>query len=617
MKSLSKRLTKSLVRSLMTFALLGGGPALAQEEPPADPEAGQPAPLAPLNLATFGRDLEDLELDYFTSPQGELRSVVGVIDAGVDRRQLEADPGPALAAGLRRYFDANRGRYGFAAGLMNLLVVDTPELVRQGELYSVKAHLASSGMRITRSAFSCLFARSGELMACSGNLPSASVDPARLPRSSVASPELAVQAAFAEAGLEYPADLGPYNGLAFPGRLSWVAQSGEGHIEVEEFVDAATYALLWKIETGEEWLVYDLARAQIVRRGLQEDDIHDSLPVQHRAPTAASFGASVGNSTLAQTERIGTAGPYKFNVLQYGQLSGYDWALSRVDDNNSPEVSSISGPNLPGGFPSNSGSALRQQTVFHWAWRARAHFRWDAWGTHAPKKTNTLDLLVDEPNKCSTPACFKDWGIINDPGLYFDFGEGAALEPHTIVHEFGHYIVWTYGDVDNGCDPGKDESDSIDESVADFVTQLVFHRLLRSSGIQNPYLRNNAWNPANSSYPRTFATSNCGQAAWIYGAPFVEAMWESLHGVDCRTRGAAACNGLSNSGAATPFGDFGWTNRNDANQSLTRALAFALQVTGDEPAFSDLKLWMMFDLLLNGQSNPAIALLRVASFHGF
>jgi len=190
----------------------------------------------------------------------------------------------------------------------------------------------------------------------------------------------------------------------------------------------------------------------------------------------------------------------------------------------------------------------------------------------SPNRDQNVDIHAD------------DSGVVDDNGnpnaISVISGKAFARikvsRQQTMMHEYGHYVVWTYDDVSNYCEQGSDEGDALDETLANVFAGLY----ARDSRDINPkYGAYSGLTGAPS--PHTDADSlllqdvNCssGEDPHGLGEAFEQAVWELLFNRNCN---------IDNCTSSSGGGDRIWTgaNRDEVVRHVGASLGFALKSLG-------------------------------------
>lgn len=192
-------------------------------------------------------------------------------------------------------------------------------------------------------------------------------------------------------------------------------------------------------------------------------------------------------------------------------------------------------------------------------------------------------------NACGdAPACWNRFNTdIYLDAEYMTRGRGIQL----LLHEYGHYVNWTYGSFSDWCWPGSDEGDAIHETFAD-LAGLLF--IARGSEIASTY---NQAGLVVSQFPGrhrdgsptiVYDPENCNVAPYNehnVGKGLEQAFWEVLWNQDCAT-GDACASGLSTFGDDIFLGAY--NDRGTVNNIVAEATARTLQATGSDVTFDEI-----------------------------
>ena len=180
------------------------------------------------------------------------------------------------------------------------------------------------------------------------------------------------------------------------------------------------------------------------------------------------------------------------------------------------------------------------------------------------------------------------------------------------MHEYGHYVVWTYGDLSYNCDQSRDEGAALNETLGNVFAGLYG-------------LDSNEINPRYGAYsglvgapaPHTDDSSllrndvNCSESQDVHGhgEAFEQAVWELLFNRDCT---------IDNCTSTIGHGNRIWVgaSRDDVLRHVGAALGFSLKVLGQNITHSQVAAQMIEKIRLDSGSSTANRARSVFTHHG-
>jgi hypothetical protein len=266
-------------------------------------------------------------------------------------------------------------------------------------------------------------------------------------------------------------------------------------------------------------------------------------------------------------------------------------------------IQSCSASNRPS-FLGTSGDSLREQGAFYAANQMRGFIEQNVWDSVDPNRDSNVDIHMDDPDP-PTASFDNFWTSIE---VNQSFGQ---LE--SIMHEYGHYVVWTYDDVSQECDPGTDEGDSLDETLANVFAELYARDspdIDPTYGAIGGFAFGNG--PAAHTNANSLITQNvqCAQANDVLdGQAFQQAVWELLFNRDCDLGTCA-----STSGTGTRIWED--TSREQIIKNVGAALGFALRSLGENITHSQVRAQMIRKIRSDSGDSAADRAREVFRHHG-
>ena len=181
------------------------------------------------------------------------------------------------------------------------------------------------------------------------------------------------------------------------------------------------------------------------------------------------------------------------------------------------------------------------------------------------------------------------------------------------MHEYGHYVVWTYDGISNDCDPGDNEGDSLDETMANVFAEVYARD---SRDIDPTYGAIGGFALGNGPFAHINANSlitqnvQCSQANDpVDGQAFQQAVWELLFNRDCDIGACSSSNGNGN--IIWPGAD-----RDLVVANVGAALGFALRSLGENITHSQVRAQMIRKIRSDSGDGPADRAREVFRHHG-
>jgi hypothetical protein len=240
----------------------------------------------------------------------------------------------------------------------------------------------------------------------------------------------------------------------------------------------------------------------------------------------------------------------------------------------------------------------------------RAFIHQNVWSQVAPNRDANVDIHMDDTTVVDANG---------NPSAFFN-GFFTSIHAHqgrgqkqVLMHEYGHYVVWTYDDVSGYCEQGIDEGDAIDETLGNVFAGLqalangdINPRYGAYSGLDGaPVPHTNA---ASLIMHDVFCTANQDDPHEKAEA-FEQAVWELLFNRN------ATMDVTTN---ASSHGNRIWigASRADVIRHVGASLGFALKVLGANNTHQQIAAQMIEKVRLDSGSATADRAKSVFLHHG-
>jgi hypothetical protein len=412
--------------------------------------------------------------------------------------------------------------------------------------------------------------------------------------------------AFAEDGVESSSEEGVLH--EFP------TQDGY-EISLLQAIDYATMRNVWVAKYNEKELRIDDERLEVARTIRHVDEINDTYStcyVRHhewprdgngRATTIVSPSGSVEGSRTCGADTL----PWPFNVAYWHlKYEPYFTAhgIARIDDVDSSETEIVCSMPCQACFIASSGDYFEQQNAFYYVSNMRSRMLYTVWDRVAPNRDSNVDIHLDA---ASGPAYSDYFTSINMPPFWSNRAD-------TLLHEYGHYVVWTYDDVSNQCTT-TNQGDAIDETLADCFAMVA----VANDGIINAsYVTLQDW-PL-SQFPGAhrfnsaiFGYGSCGNDHHLVGLNFEQAFWELLWNKDM-----LQCGMDPTCWTNSDFSNQVWVghSRNDVVRFMGGSVGYALKVLPYDLTYAQLIAQMYQKWLIDSGATDANRARAVFAHHG-
>lgn len=257
-------------------------------------------------------------------------------------------------------------------------------------------------------------------------------------------------------------------------------------------------------------------------------------------------------------------------------------------------------------FSATSGDFLEQQNMFYYAELMRTYMQQNCWDSHGFDQQANIDIHTDDPNH-STAAWNDVWTDIR-------IGPNFSNRPDALMHEYGHSVVWSYGDVSGWCFDGSDEGNAIDETLGDTFAMITIADDSRINTIyttleDNPF--GGQFTGAHGHSASLFGLEPCASTDdHFVGRAFEQAFWELLFNLNCQQHSCAN---------TTLFGHDIWLSPETFEDTIAHmgsALGGAMSALGQNITFGQIVTQMNAVWVLESGSATAARARLVFSHHG-
>ncbi len=186
--------------------------------------------------------------------------------------------------------------------------------------------------------------------------------------------------------------------------------------------------------------------------------------------------ATATTTTTLQCGNDEWFGTYYWHLKRQNTLpnTSYKHEIGRIQDANSAQLEiSTTNVNLVPAFTSTAANSLRQQTAFYIQSQMRTFIKQNMWDDVNPEQEYNVHIKIDDTSVGT--ADFR-WGLreIRCNSTTGGCTAGNCCRGDVLAHEYGHYVVATYGDVSGFCAAGVDEGDDLDETLANVHASIFF-----------------------------------------------------------------------------------------------------------------------------------------------
>jgi hypothetical protein len=511
--------------------------------------------------------------EVLKAPDGRVSMVIGRFDVGLDAETSRQDD---------RALEALSGFVGAHEAYQRITprwrVASSQPI--DGEFYILHLDQYVDDVRVVDADQTAVFFRDGALQSLNGRLVSPSSPGPR---------DIGVDRAIEIFRSERV--VGTDLRLVFDGR-AWV----DGEYTLEEVYSDLLGGFAWQYRHRGQEALLDQQTASVVSVDNGEEQLLGLCNVAHRDwPRDGSGYATLLNESsnnvmqTAQCEAseslLGNTCTFRLQLEPFGSSH----QIERVEDVDGAEAEVVqSCATTTAQFPGTNGDAVREQGAFLVQEQMRYYTTQNCWLNTAPDTEYDVQIHVDDAALTVAPAAFNQYYSVNGAEIHCNPAQPILDSNNVIVgyrngctqdvisHEYGHYVVSTYGDFSNLCSVGVDEGDSLDEAIANAFASLTWRdgylTKARYGAFQGFAFNNGSVHTTSASTrPVACLTGNDPRD----GIPFLQAFWELSYNRNCSTA-ACTANSLFNTSAVSSI----WSglNEDDVLWRLGRALAHSISV---------------------------------------
>jgi hypothetical protein len=429
-------------------------------------------------FATLTTDVSmanEVETKVIKDPQGAALSIIGRYDVGLEKGaslwSSSRVPAPAVGEAVSKFILDDRKRSGLSDyDNVRLVVksvdrVDNQTVVAQVDQYVGELRVIDSDLRV-------VFTEDGFLQSLNGG-----VVPNRSPQ---ARPALKLDRVLEILKNDAKAaEMGDLDGCQKAGQGEWNRKDGA---TIVVGWSRKYNSAVWKASLPEEIIWIDDKSGAIERRHSQRRyGPTNGCDVRHRNwpragnGKATSLGETSGATMVSRitceaNEWWGTC-----NWRLQRQPSGFKHPIDRVQDEDGAEAEvqlACTAGTRPT-FTASNGDALREQGAFYIVNQMRFYMDKDVWKQVAPDRDANVDVHVDDRNVVYPGGSgFSGAVAWFDPFWTSIRSHRDRAQQETFMHEYGHYVVWTYGDLSYNCDQSRDEGAALNETLGNVFAGL-------------------------------------------------------------------------------------------------------------------------------------------------
>lgn len=391
------------------------------------------------------------------------------------------------------------------------------------------------------------------------------------------------------------------------------AENTDGVTSAERVYDSDADAVVWEVTVGDSVFVVDEASLMVVHQYSHVSD----YAIDDAWMYVKNYTQDLNDATIQP--------PYttKSAYTGYNDFFGNcTWNLSYSTSSHSlsqlvSDVYSEATESIPCGstptFNAISGTHFIQQTGYFFTKLARNYFVTHMWsGGYPPQRTADVTVHVDAASTACTGAAACFYGSSTD--VYVE--EGTTTDWQIFVHEYAHYLSWTYNGFSSNCIFNADEGVSLNEAVSKSMELVIasqpyhnaeyyenFRGIATQSSTSNTIVAH-IQNGDNRQYQ-----DRC-PSKYAHASPFTQAIWELLHNLDC---GAVTCT------STTDWGNAIWIGATTATvaDQVSEALAYAMSVTSTSVSYRGFITQMMANIQANYGTATKNRAQAVFTHHGF
>lgn len=206
--------------------------------------------------------------------------------------------------------------------------------------------------------------------------------------------------------------------------------------------------------------------------------------------------------------------------------------LGRIIDDNGLEYEYVGPCNSVPDFVNTNGDSLREATHYVVAQTTRDTVGRVMWLYNSPQRSSDVQIVFD----LGDPYCNACFNTLNTDIYLHAITSGQPLW-HSTIHEYGHYISWTYGGSSGTCNFRVNEGASLEEAIADVVRMAYFKRnegtyYSEPNSVQFPRSSQFTSGIIQQPHNNTQYANRCSASIYNHSGPFSQAMWEVMNGVN-------------------------------------------------------------------------------------
>lgn len=288
------------------------------------------------------------------------------------------------------------------------------------------------------------------------------------------------------------------------------------------------------------------------------------------------------------------------------QPAGLSHPIARVDDANGSEqeiVQACTSGATPS-FTDTGGDYMREQTAFWSSHAMRGFILQNVWANITPNRTANVDSHHDD--EIFGGPC----GAWSDIFTAIYMPTACSGQGDQWMHEYGHYVVWSYDDVSNECIAGSNEGNPLDETLANCFAMVT---ATDDSSISPDYgalasLANQGPAPHTTAGTIQILQVNCAVDEHFIGRPFEQAVWEILFNRNCSNGTCSSTSG---------FGNQLWVGESQEAviDHVGTALGSALKVLGPNITFAQVRAQFVSRVRTDSGNTIGDRVLAVFSHH--
>lgn len=556
---------------------------------------------------------EDGFADVVADREGRATTVIGRFDVGLDADSSwdEAEVADATA----RFLIIHGEAFGLRPGeTVALKVVRIDALDDSTHVASVQQVHGDRRVPVVDREMSAVFWADGSLHSVNGSV---------LPNTPLPEPDLQPADAVASArptGEAEPAELVPE---VVDGTTIYTAPG----VAVELMTDGFG-ALVWRVRDKHWVTIVDDATGAISHAHDTRRFVNGSCNVRYRdfEKNANGFTTMLiadpdyvsPGTTGTRTEQLTCQADDWFGTCYWKlRYEGVTHSINRVEDESGAEVEvaqSCSSSAVPQ-LTSAGGNSLREQTAFWAANHMRTFTLQNVWNQVAPNRTESVDYHID--------GDYYTCGHFNPTTTSIHLEPACGLTD-IFLHEYGHYVSWSYNGLSSACSDGTNEGDPLEETVANLFAMIT----VADDPDTKPLYGSLG---EGGSLPRDGLGGGQGPAPHITGAglqlptvdctvvdkhlignAFEQAVWELLFDHDCTAAGSACASAdtLDDGAEIWDLGDEAVITRVGAS------LAFAHKALGTDVTFAQFRAQMIAKIQVDSGATIANRASAVFSHHG-